>query len=220
MSSVSADLVRDRVSIVVRPVDAFTGTPIRTPLQVSVKGEHLIAQRNLSGYYFFTELPAGKIFDLIVSPVKNTIYLTREIVNLEAPDLGDPDDLTSSFSPVVLEVKLEPSVTFPFPSKSTLAFGTLTKTGSPDEVVAGSTIEVVGGPLVAASAKPTRTGPDGQFVLRFRFESESDEAAEGPGAMDEVFMFQLKVDGTLIDDVFHEIKETQQKGLGRIEKPV
>lgn len=142
------------LSMSVRLTDGYTGGEPVGHLKV-MADDNGKAVKNLSGYYCFTGLPSG-----------------THIVNIES-DLYFTEDITIDISALnpknpVVEIKMRPRPSYPFPGHATLVRGLVLNT----QPVVNAKVEVTGKTI------KTITDERGEFVLYFKGIKQEDITLE------------------------------------------
>jgi hypothetical protein len=146
-----------RLSFAVRLKDDFTEEKPASQIKVTELEENIIAAKNRSGYYFFTDLAGGNHTIRIFSG----IYFSQELT--KNTSLLDPKD-------PVIEVILKPAPSYPFPSNATLIRGVIS---NPDlNMIKNLKIKAIEPNL------ETTTDEKGEFVLYFRNMKNKDITIE------------------------------------------
>lgn len=146
-----------RLSFAVRLKDDFTEEKPSSQIKVTELEENIIAVKNLSGYYFFTDQAAGNHTIRIISG----IYFSQELtVNTSLLDPKDP----------VIEVILKPAPSYPFPSNATLIRGVISN--SDPTMINNLKIKAIEPNL------ETTTDENGEFVLYFKNMKNKDITIE------------------------------------------
>lgn len=150
------EIVKAGLSLAIWLIDEYTGKQPSTYIQVTRDQDKMMrAARNLSGYYFFSDLSAE---DHEVS-IESGLYFP-ESKTISTPSL-DPKN------PVV-EIILTPNPSYPFPEHATLIRGLVWGTGP----VAGAEIKATG------KTAQTLTNEKGEFVLFFKGIKNEDISLE------------------------------------------
>jgi hypothetical protein len=150
-----------RVTLVVRVTDRFTGGQPFGDVEVYIKDSRITPIKNLSNFYVYTQLPAG---DFTIK-VETQYYIDDEI--MLTPDgvaQLDPKD-------PVIDVKLVPLPSYPFPSNATLIRGMVLDKNN--DAVPGAAVEIAG------KEGETLTTHRGEFVLYFNALTEDDIKMDG-----------------------------------------
>lgn len=135
-----------RVSIAVCLTDDYApGQPIGR-INILIKDRNISSIRNPSGYYVFTDLPAG-VYGLVV---ESDYYFTEEI---------DVD--TGALAPVspVVNITLQPNSAYPFPGGSTSVRSVVRDSGG--NAVQGASVHAL--IMLPEAAVKARVGQDGSI---------------------------------------------------------
>lgn len=139
------------LSLAVQLTDGVVGGRPRGDFRVRVDGVDERPHRNPSGYYLFFDLPPEEV--TVTVDGRDRFRDAAESVNLDPTDddTHDPGD--------ALEVVLEPTAAYPFPSGLTRVRGTVRDTD--DTPVPGATV------TVADHDRSLETGESGEFFYYF-----------------------------------------------------
>ena len=139
------DVIKTNLTFAVWLTDEFTQQGPVGDVQVIIKSVSRTAVRNLSGYFFFTDLIPGTY---TVSVAGDSYFPVEQAVDTTVLNPKHP----------VVEIVLKPTPSYPFPGSATLLRGVVTD-GTP-----------VKGAAVKVTAKTITTVTDGQgeFVLFFK----------------------------------------------------
>lgn len=139
------DVIIVRLSMALRLVDDYAKKGPLGHVKVKLKEGDINANKNLSGYYLFTDLTAGN-YTVVIEP---DLYFPEEItVDISSLDPKNP----------VIEIVLKPRPAYPFPGNATLLRGLVSDTGP----VVNAVLKVVGKTI------ETITDKSGEFVLYFK----------------------------------------------------
>ncbi len=140
------DVVTTNLTFAIWLTDEYTLMAPIGGVQAMLKGTGFKAQRNLSGYYLFTDLPHGT-YEV---SIESELYFS-EAATVDTPMLPPKNP--------VMEILLKPKPAYPFPSNATLVRGIVSNAGA---VVADAVISVTG------KAVKSTTNEGGEFVLYFK----------------------------------------------------
>lgn len=143
------DVQTIKLSFAVWLIDDYTkGKPVGS-IKIQIKEIDKKAVRNLSGYYFFTDLEVG---NYTVS-INSDLYLPME-KTVDVSTFPDPKN-------PVLEIALKPSPVYFFPENATILRGVIRDSISVAKPVKGARVKVIENGL------ETITDERGNFVLYF-----------------------------------------------------
>ena len=153
------DTISSHVSLAVWLVDEFTGKPAIADLTVSLKEINQKPIKNPSGYYCFTDLNDGD-YTIVVKPTVPlaNLYFHKEVkITVPMPNKLEP----------VKEIILKPTLSYPFPSYTTLIRGFVVET------IGGKTEPIINVPvyrLMPGNKKDVETTTDrnGEYALYLR----------------------------------------------------
>ncbi len=139
------DKITNNLSLAISLKDDYTNAAPAGNIKVIINEGEIKANKNLTGFYIFNDIPPGSYNILIESE----FYFTEEkLVNLPLPDPKNP----------LVEISLTQKPSYPFAANATLIRGIVTN-GDP---VAGADITVI------SKSIKTRTNDRGEFVLFFK----------------------------------------------------
>jgi len=149
------------VVLVVKLTDRFTGGQPFGEVELFIKDSRINPIKNLSNFFVYTQLPEDE-FTIIVE----TQYYNHEEITLTPGAVAqlDPTD-------PVIEVKLEPLPSYPFPSNATLIRGMVVD--KENNAVPRAEVEIDG------KEGEMHTTHRGEFVLFFNALTEDDIKMDG-----------------------------------------
>lgn len=197
------DVVRERVTVAVIPIDGFTGRAVGRGVRASIVGHANHPRRNLSGMLVFVDLAeqAGP-YEIRVDASEAGYF--NETVRF--PEAGNSEHAKKR---VVVPLLRQPGA--PLESETTYASGEVRLRGVPvaDARVTARPAVSIDAPFDAE--RPTfhaRTNERGAFVIPMRL----PEPAEGEAGTEVLFHFQAgyyerELEKTLVDGAFHSFQQ-------------
>ncbi len=138
------DVIIVKLSLALWLIDDYTQNEPIGQVKVRIKEGDIKAKKNLSGYYFFTDLTDGN-YTVVV---ESEFYFAEER-KIDISQLNPKNPLD--------EIVLKPKPFYPFPDNATLLRGLVSDNGP----VINAVLKVVGTPM------ETQTDENGEFVLYF-----------------------------------------------------
>lgn len=154
------------LAVAVKPVDALTGDGLHADATVSIDGVPHDPVLNPSGYWLFLSPP--------VSLPPDPVTVRVDAGPTYAPVVSERT--VGALSPPGIQLKLYPSVSYPFATGRTIVQGRVEEAGNP---VAGATVTVEHAP------PETRTDTEGNFALVIEdIVAKTDDTLDSPLRVD------------------------------------
>lgn len=174
-SRIEAEQWTASLSLVVNPVDGFTGDgPVRGSV-VRLESADADPVTTRSGYRVFLDLPAGSVTVVVDGGDR---YLDERRENVDVIDLSDPNtevDPTDVATLPVETIELHPAPAYQFPSGATVLRGVVRDAS--ENPVSGATV------AIRDIDRAVETDETGEFVLFVDVQSNDDVTVEEDGAV-------------------------------------